>query len=1711
MTGQTIYFTNGLVDEINKFDRFYFDKRLKLFQVTCHTAANIRFSGFNDTIIYDIESVTGTTEGIYHNLYGGFYQGFYKLFGYDYDILPDRVSKGWTVEMLLRPRITASTVNSGETTLNELYPDNKNTFFFLGARAENKFYHHADGTPNCFTGYTRVTEDLTKLETCACCNRTVTNSRCIYVYPPRSAGGVHDSHANYSCSQCNGNVMTQTTCGCGCDKIACETCGWECQVHECAIIIEVTPTPTPTPASTSTGCVLPPVCTPTCNTCSNCTSCDDCVYTGFSSVENTCESDPMYDWLSNNISLRLCGNVKNPGIGIRALRMTGDCSTTGNCGDTGTTYTTGHTVVDYCSPPIYDYLTTYCNSEEPTILDVEHWIQINVVWERYTWYSPEELCGKGGLNLFSKEVYLQSLAGNSQSLIAPPYTNGEQVSEKIEIVSLNENWLIDKNDRRGRLKIFVNGYLHHTIDDFEEVIPRGLSTDKEKQVGVPFNISWGGGSQGLIENLTFTSLSALTGPYQQDPECFPTNDLTGTTFNGLETNIVIEKYFAGTFEGGISQFRFYVEPLSAGEIRHNFRLLQGKFELLNRSCPGCSANDGGENCNTDDIEFVIGTPTMTPSQTNTPVITKTPAPTKTQTKTPAPTKTPQVTPTQTPRATRTPLSTSTPTKTTIPTQTVTKTQTITPTVSPTITNTPNGNYYNYNLCDTDLATTNGPTGVYTYEIYVGYDVGIVTLNYQAGNIPSKFQIQWDSTLVADSGFRGNPIYNSQLNSLGYPNVVGTSIGNISFNKNIAGPETLFVIITSPIGPVNFNINVSCPPIPTPTPTLTKTPTNTPTITRTNQSTPTNTQTITRTLTQTPSPTFVHSFTGISECNVQNQVVSGFSGEYVYQISLGSGIGPVGLNYDAINVPDKFTVIWNGVEVINTGFRGLPFYNPQLASLGYPPVVGPGSGYTSFIKSSSTPTEATVYVLAPISNTAWRFTLECPVLPTPTTTPTQTITPTTPRRSFIVLSANSESSSCYGGETTTIYGFNNDFDYNTEFYNNPYGPVTEDISGFYNFNGIVVELNSEGVVISLFELCLTPTPTPTATSAPTETPIATSTPTETPTQTVTVSITETLNYLSPTPSLTETVTPTPTPTITITKSETPTMTPTQTISYYTYILGSGETISESCNSYYSSPFELYGPLAGGMGPNVGESIYENSGTPPTNPAPDGFYSNGVGYFIVSGGTGLIVASDPDGCVEVITPTPTKSNTPTPTITNTSTVTPTTTPTVSTINCLCFVVTNDTLLQVTIEYIDCYGNTTLTLVDPETIYNLCAQSVIDSGSLLYYQNGYCSYLGEGFGCDYVNTPTPTPTNTETPTPSVTITQTVTPTITITPTNTETPTTTVTPSTSGINEITPTPSVTITQTVTPSSGSTPSCPYQVGFFNTSGNVMRFDYNGYDNQIYVVTTGGTEVYDTSYSYIQTIPNSFTAGTPTSASIVFVSEFVYVGGDPSNKSIDIYDTINLTANTVNIGTSVLEMSVDRTGSHVGFTIDTDDYQQITVSTQDPIGPTNVTATTNGDISLSRIDDYFWIVSSGDTLVKFDSVTKLIASTETIASGGYSGYRKTLLDDPNNGYTYILVNGQSLMIYDGGGFNSEIDLTSYSGTNTSMTIDQNNNKLYILNVVGNVFGLIKIDITTLTDEGLFTLGSYAGYTNGEIIYELNNTEILFSLYPYINRINRVCT
>jgi len=658
LVGQTITFTNGLFNQTEKFQRTYFDRRMKMFQVTGYTSQYNRFSGIPKNTLYEIESTVDPNVGKYHKLYGGFYQGFYKLFGYDYEALPERTNKGWSVEMVLKPRIINDRIPSlGNTTLNEIYPENKNTFFYLGTRAENKFYHHSDGHPKCFTGYTRVTSGLTDcLVTCACCNTGVTNSRCIFVYPPRSVDGIHDYHINYGCDVCK---EQKRYCGCDCGEEPCGTCGWECKTHPCALITGVTPTPmpivpllckpcqptptpTPTPTPSPVYCEVTPPCDapcPDCDTCDECIDCITCATTGYTSIEDTCEKDPLWDSLSNAFSVKFSGDPKNPKICVKVLRFTGDCVTTGSCATTGITQMTGYTIDTYCSPNgIYDYCLTRCDS----FFDLEKWMLIDVVWRRYTWLDTCDLQWRGGLGDITELKYLDSLVNDTTKLIKPPYTH-ENCSidpEQIELVKLNQKWLNDLEYRMGKLKIYVNGKPFFTIENFEEVIPRALDTDKERQIGVPFNMSWGGGTQGLHENLIFSSCTLPYTDYIQDPELFPENVLSGTTFAGMKTNILLEQNFGGTFEGGISQFRMYVDPLTAPEIKHNFKILKDKFSMFDPDCPDCNPIE----CKTNDFYFPVcdidyevmsgTTPTPTPTLTPTPTVTPGLSPTITPTPTP---------------------------------------------------------------------------------------------------------------------------------------------------------------------------------------------------------------------------------------------------------------------------------------------------------------------------------------------------------------------------------------------------------------------------------------------------------------------------------------------------------------------------------------------------------------------------------------------------------------------------------------------------------------------------------------------------------------------------------------------------------------------------------------------------------------------------------------------------------------------------------------------------------------------------------------------------------------------------------------------------------------------------------------------------------------------------------------------------------------------
>ena len=113
-----------------------------------------------------------------------------------------------------------------------------------------------------------------------------------------------------------------------------------------------------------------------------------------------------------------------------------------------------------------------------------------------------------------------------------------------------------RKPRLGKLMIYVNSKLKLVVNDFDEFVAKRLNENSLKQVGVPFNISLGGGSIGLLESMTLDGLDEL------------------------DRNLPIEKFFAGTFIGGLSQFKFNVNDLSFCDIEHNYRLDAARYGMI---------------------------------------------------------------------------------------------------------------------------------------------------------------------------------------------------------------------------------------------------------------------------------------------------------------------------------------------------------------------------------------------------------------------------------------------------------------------------------------------------------------------------------------------------------------------------------------------------------------------------------------------------------------------------------------------------------------------------------------------------------------------------------------------------------------------------------------------------------------------------------------------------------------------------------------------------------------------------------------------------------------------------------------------------------------------------------------------------------------------------------------------------------------------------
>lgn len=444
-----------------------------------------RVSGSTGSYIYPMSITPPTTlNQSYNNFCGGFYQGYFKLDGYGYEVLPTRVPKAWVAEFWLNKTDTGTTCGDNVTTscdefsgttLNDTYPNNKGFFFYMGTRAENKFW-------NVFTGNT-----VTLSGDCGFCTETKeadirltggTGGFPITLSPPTyKVDEITNQFMIYGRSTADGTA----TCGdCGAPASG-QGAKTVCSFEQGDTLILSSSTFTRTYETNpfilygrATGSE-----NSSCGTCGSPSGFGTETVCSYESPIPDINLDPVVDVLDNAIGFR----IKDDGaIGYRALRLTGYCS--------GDTYVTGVTIEEQYSVSG----TVRC----------DEWEHITV---RFVMGEEYDACD-----------------------------------------------LVNKDDRTGRLMFYVNSKLKFVAEDVNELVFKRLNEFKDKQLGVPYNYSLGGGSQGLLESMTFDG---------QDPD---------------DLGLAIQNNFAGTFIGGISQFKFYICDLNWCDITNNYMVEMGRYD-----------------------------------------------------------------------------------------------------------------------------------------------------------------------------------------------------------------------------------------------------------------------------------------------------------------------------------------------------------------------------------------------------------------------------------------------------------------------------------------------------------------------------------------------------------------------------------------------------------------------------------------------------------------------------------------------------------------------------------------------------------------------------------------------------------------------------------------------------------------------------------------------------------------------------------------------------------------------------------------------------------------------------------------------------------------------------------------------------------------------------------------------------------------------------
>ena len=433
----------------------------------------------------------------YTSLKGGFYQGFFKIDGDKYQTLPHRINDEWNFNITLRKHEYETSANI----LNKRHENNKGFFFFIGTRSENKFWEmykshdkmkelKYDDSDDYSTDFSIMDSNVIKhqyhedtpnpenrddgyADSCECLD-----------YFDNEFDPYSDSSANNK-KNCSNDYFADSYTGRG------TTVGCDCPMNDMAIDDEYIQE-----QLQLEGLKL-----------------ED-------SKGNTIGEKGFYEIETDNKFI-IFNNSKD-GFNTKTWKDEYKFILTGKKDSPNINYY-----------PYLNHTKEGYTKDNINKLIEEHSYNYNVFKDIEYNALGFKINDNGSISYRYISTNCEIVEETSMSDIIK---EDEWVNVHIKIIRKSSNQPNDcvEHYRQGKMQIYIyiNGYLKFVSKELPELMLKPLDDGSERQEGVPYTISIGGGSQGLSERI-------LLDYYDRTDYILP-----------------IEKNFGGTFIGDIKDFTF---------------------------------------------------------------------------------------------------------------------------------------------------------------------------------------------------------------------------------------------------------------------------------------------------------------------------------------------------------------------------------------------------------------------------------------------------------------------------------------------------------------------------------------------------------------------------------------------------------------------------------------------------------------------------------------------------------------------------------------------------------------------------------------------------------------------------------------------------------------------------------------------------------------------------------------------------------------------------------------------------------------------------------------------------------------------------------------------------------------------------------------------------------------------------------------------------